>query len=153
MFKVVIFGATCSPFLLQQVLLTHLTNHVDGKPFVSKFYVDNYQNTYDDESQLVKDKFVLENVMNEAFMPLQAWASNSVEFNRVFASESESIQNVLGLGWDVRSDTLHVTRGDKIPGDLDSWQPTKRLFLSALSSVFDPLGLLNPTLIKGKIFL
>ena len=154
-FKVVIFGATCSPFLLQQVLLTHLTNHVDGKPFVSKFYVglDNYQDTYNDESQLVKDKLVLENVMNEAFMPLQAWASNSVEFNRVFASESESIQDVLGLGWDIRSDTLHVTRGDKIPEDLDSWQPTKRLFLSALSSVFDPLGLLNPILIKGKIFL
>ena len=108
-FIVVIFGATCSPCLLQQVLLTHLTNHVDGKPFVSKFYV--------------------------------------------FASEPESIQNVLGLGWDIRSDTLHVTRGDKIPEDLDSWQPTKRLFLSALSSVFDPLGLLNPILIKGKIFL
>ena len=96
-FKVVIFGATCSPFLLQQVLLTHLTNHVDGKPFVSKFYVDNYQNTYDDESHLVKDKLVLENIMIEAFMPLQAWVSNSVEFNRVFASESESIQSVLGL--------------------------------------------------------
>ena len=87
--------------------------------------------------------------MSEAYMPLQAWASNSVEFNRVFASEAESIQNMLGLG----SDTLHVTRGDKLPEDLDSWQPTKHLFLSALSSVFDPLGFLNPILIKGKIFL
>ena len=108
-----------------------LTNHVDGKqkPFASKFYVDNYQNTYDDESQL-KDKLVLENIMNEAYMPLQAWASNSLEFNRVFASKAESVQNVLGLGWDIRSDTLHVTRGDRLPEDLDSWQPTKRLSLS-----------------------
>ena len=60
---------------------------------------------------------------------------------------------MLGLGWDIKSDTLHVTRGDKIPEDFNSWQPTKRLFLSALSSVFDPLGLLNLILIKGKIFL
>ena len=152
-FKVVIFGATCSPFLLQQVLLTHLTNHVDGKPFVSKFYVDNYQNNYDDEDKLIQDKLVLDRIMNEAHMPLQAWASNSVEFNRVFAIEAESIQNVLGLRWDIRSDKLHVARGDKIPTDLTNWQPTKRLFLSALSSVFDPLGLLNPVLIKSKIFM
>ena len=152
-FKVVIFGATCSPFLLQQVLLTHLTTHVEGKPFASKFYVDNYQNNYDEEEQLIEDKPVLERIMNEANMPLQAWASNSVEFNRVFATEAESIQNVLGLRWDIRSDNLHVARGDKIPTDLASWQPTKRVFLSALSSVFDPLGLLNPILIKGKIFM
>ena len=40
----------------------------------------NSMYTYDDESQLVKDKFVLENVMNEASMPLQAWASNKAFF-------------------------------------------------------------------------
>ena len=48
-FRVVMFGATCSPYLLQETLQTHLSENVAGREFRDKFYVDNYLNTYDRE--------------------------------------------------------------------------------------------------------
>ena len=40
-FKVVLFGATCSPYLLQKTLHTHLSENAEGNDFLDKFYVDN----------------------------------------------------------------------------------------------------------------
>ena len=51
-FKVVLFGATCSPYLLQETLQTHLSQNAEGSKFVDKFYVDNYMNTYDNQAEL-----------------------------------------------------------------------------------------------------
>ena len=52
-FRVVLFGATCSPYLLQETLQTHLSENTEGNAFKDKFYVDNYMNTYDLQSELV----------------------------------------------------------------------------------------------------
>ena len=46
-FKVVLFGATCSPYILQEILHTHFTENIMGRPFADKFYVVIYMNTYD----------------------------------------------------------------------------------------------------------
>ena len=70
-FKVVLFGATCSPYLLQETLYTHLSQNTEGNSFLDKFYVDEYMNTYDSQAELVSDKIRLDNVMNQASMPLQ----------------------------------------------------------------------------------
>ena len=47
-FKVVLFGATCSPFLLQHTLVHHLQTHSNplANSLVSNFYVDNFARTY-----------------------------------------------------------------------------------------------------------
>ena len=70
-FCVVMFGATCSPYLLQETLQTHLSENVAGCEFSDKFYVDNYMNAYDRESDLIRRKPKLDELMNEAHMPLQ----------------------------------------------------------------------------------
>ena len=75
-FKVVVFGATCSPYLLQETLHTHLSQSVEGNKFREKFYVDNHMNTYNNADELISDKVTLDNVMSEASMPLQEWVSN-----------------------------------------------------------------------------
>ena len=41
------------------------------------FYVDNYLNTYDRECDLITQQPTLDELMNEAHMPLQEWVSNS----------------------------------------------------------------------------
>ena len=43
-FRVVMFGAACSPYLLQETLQTHLSENMAGREFRDKFYVDNYLN-------------------------------------------------------------------------------------------------------------
>ena len=80
-FCVVMLGATCSPYLLQETLQTHFSESVAGRKFSDKFYVDNYMSTYDRECDLIRSKPKLDELMNEAHMPLQEWVSNSEMFN------------------------------------------------------------------------
>ena len=62
-FKVVLFGVTCSPYLLQETIQTHFKENISCCPFTDKFYVDNYLNTYDKESELINDKVKLDELM------------------------------------------------------------------------------------------
>ena len=66
------FGATCSLYLLQETLQTHLSENVADRKFRDKFYVDNYR-----ECDLIIQQPTLDELMNEAHMPLQEWVSNS----------------------------------------------------------------------------
>ena len=70
---------------------------MQGNVFKDKFYVDNYRNTYDLQSESVSDKIRLDNVMNQASMPLQEWVSNNEYFNFMYHLTIPITQNVLGL--------------------------------------------------------
>ena len=114
--KVVMFGATCLPYLLQETLQTHLSEYVAGCEFRDKFYVDNHLNTYDRECDLIKQQPILDELMNEAHMPLQEWVSSSKLFHSVHNSSPPSTQNVLGLEWDPRLDQLQIVLLCPCPG-------------------------------------
>ena len=151
-FKVVLFGATCSPYLLQETLHTHLSQNAEGNDFLDKFYVDDYMNTYNNQAELVSDKVCLDNVMNQASMPLQEWVSNNEHFNSLYQLAVPVTQNVLGISWNPHTDNLKIVVGEKLTHE-DSWRYTKRKVLSLVSSVFDPLGWVSPLTVRGKIFL
>ena len=151
-FRVVVFGATCSPYLLQETLYTHLSNHAEGIQFVDKFYVDNYMNTYDSEASLMEDKIKLETILDEASMPLQEWISNNSNFNQFYNLAVPDTQNVLGLTWETQTDNINVSVGEKLSYP-EAWKFTKRQILSLVSSIFDPLGWVSPVTVRGKIFL
>ena len=151
-FHVVMFGATCSPYLLQETLQTHLSENMAGCEFSDKFYVDNYMNTYDRECDLIRSKPKLDELMNEAHMPLQEWVSNSELFNFMNNTTPPATQNVLGLNWDPRLDQLQVVVSEKLMNEA-SWKFSKRNALALISSLFDPLELLSPLAIRGRIFL
>ncbi|XP_064118976.1 uncharacterized protein LOC135223984 [Macrobrachium nipponense] len=52
--RVVVFGVTVSPFLLQQDLQTHLQR--EGQPdLLSQFYVDNYIQTFNETQSLMQE--------------------------------------------------------------------------------------------------
>ena len=112
-FKVVLFGTNCSPYLLQEILHAHFTEDIMGHPFINNFYVDNYMNTYNDQTSFIKDKVILDQVMSKANMPLQEWVSND-DFNILYKLEVPETENVLGLDWEPNRDTLHITARDKI---------------------------------------
>ena len=150
-FKVVLFGATCSPYLLQESLYTHLSQSAEGNSFLDKFYVDNYMNTYDSQEELVSDKICLDNVMNQAPMPLQEWVSNNEYFNFLYQLAVPITQNVLGISWNPYTDNMNIVVGEKLIYE-DSWRFTKHKVLSLVSSIFDPLGWVSPLTVCGKIF-
>ena len=151
-FIVVLFGATCSPYLLQETLHTHLSQNAEGNDFLDKFYVDNYINTYNNQAELVSDKVCLDNVMNQASMPLQEWVSNNEHFNSLYQLAVLVTQNVLGISWNPHTDNMNIVVGEKLTHE-DSWRYTKRKVLSLVSSVFDPLGWVSPLTARGEIFL
>ena len=151
-FHIVMFGATCSPYLLQETLQTHLSENVAGREFRDKFYVDNSLNTYDRECDLICSKPKLDELMNEAQMQLQEWVSNSKLFNFMHSTAPPATQNILGLEWDPCLDQLQVVASEKLMNEA-SWKFSKRNALALISCLFNPLGLLSPLSIRGRIFI
>ncbi|CAI6369997.1 unnamed protein product [Macrosiphum euphorbiae] len=99
-------------------------------------------------------------VLNAAGMPLRKWCSNSpLLLNKIPHTQDdpsyllrlndEDTISTLGLTWQPSIDCFRFV--------FKNWDPpvemSKRLLLSDISKIFDPLGLLTPVLIKGKIFL
>ena len=109
-------------------------------------------NTYDNQAELVTDKVRLDNVMNQASMPLQEWVSNNEYFNFLYQLAVPVTKNVLGISWNPYTDNMNIVVGEKLVHD-DSWRYTKRKILSLVSSVYDSLGWVSPLTVRGKIFL
>ena len=114
--------------------------------------MDNYLNTYSSVNELITDKIILDDVMNETSMPLQEWVSNDANFNSLYNVVVPETQSVLGLSWNPITDSMNVVVGDKLDQEA-SWRYTKRSILSLLSSIYDPLGWLSPLTVHGKMFL
>ena len=150
-FKVVLFGATCSPFLLNQTVRHHLINHGNplSKDLLESFYVDNLQRTYDQAEDLLRERSTIEDIMSEAAMPLGMWTSNVPKDVSSFSHEDDV--PYLGLLWDTRADTLRVKTPPAFEKAKELKTHTKRTLVSLFASVFDPIGLLAPVTLIGKL--
>ena len=153
-FRVVPFGVTTSLYLLQAVLKHHLTVFKSGEfenSLFYNFYVDNFSRSYSKENQMINEKELIESILAEANMLQQQWLSNSVKFNELYQDETENrSHNVLGILWDNCSDTLQISCQISVDFDIVF---SKHSFLAQLASIFDPLGLIYPLLIKGKLLM
>ena len=110
------------------------------------------------EAQQIKSSAI--KIFNEARFQLHKWNANAPELETpealtngepaTFAKEQlgvpqEGEATLLGLAWDKESDTISV----KFP--LDPAQPTKRGILGKVARVYDPLGLVSPMTLGGKL--
>ena len=109
-------------------------------------------NTYSSVNELITDKVILNDVMNEASMPLQEWVSNDANFNSLYNVVVPETQSVLGLSWNPITDGMNVVVEDKLDQEA-SWRYTKHSILSLVSSIYDPLGWVSPLIVRGKMFL
>ncbi|XP_070564512.1 uncharacterized protein [Ptychodera flava] len=111
-FKVVLFGAACSPFILNATVKFHLEN--DGSETAvdlsKNIYVDNVLSGRDSEQKLIDYHTEAINLMKSSGFNLREWATNCAELKEIVAKAnipcSDSIANVLGLRWDTDSDSL-----------------------------------------------
>ena len=60
------------------------------------------------------------------------------------------LNNVLGLAWDPEQDTVQFYLS-KVVEWAEALEPTKRNLLSLFASVFDPLGLISPTMVSINV--
>ncbi|GBN86274.1 hypothetical protein AVEN_64258-1 [Araneus ventricosus] len=129
----VVFGVSCSPYLLGAVLGYHLS-HVpkELKEIANKLqkapYVDNCATSVSDNNEL--NEFIVKttNVLAEANMNLRMWCwgpfeatNQDVTWNVNIEQDLNSVIPVLGLKWDRTDDTLVIT--PKLEAKLES--PTK----------------------------
>ena len=156
-FKVVLFGAVCSPFMLNAALLCHLSQYSSStaKDMLSNLYVDNIVSGCPSESEAVQYYRDARSLMKDAHFNLRSWASNSHQLTNQAVTDkvldNNNPVNVLRLQWDMQADKLFLTSKSLIPSVTSLI--TKREVLRESCKVFDPLGLLSPVTIRAKTFM
>lgn len=163
--KTVTYGTVAAPFLATRVLNQLAADERHNYPLASEAllkntYVDDIMTGSDSlqEAQLLKTELI--NILSSAKMELHKWSTNTpslleslsnkqleppISINEIF----DSVVKTLGMIWDPKKDMftfkINLTE-EKLPA-------TKRLVLSQISSIFDPLGLLAPIIVTLKLFM
>jgi len=143
----VVFGMNCSPFLLAAVITHHLNLKRTESPHVvdkiqNSLYVDNLVTVVDSNEDYEEIRYWATRALGEAKMELRQWERSGVK------GESR-VTGVLGMKWDKMSDVLFC---EAIPHAIPL-KITKRIILSQIQRIFDPLGILSPALIVPKALL
>jgi len=159
-FARVCFGVISSMAHLDETVSHHLELHREKSPDVVKriedsLYVDDLSGGADDTMHGLKLYTVSKQIFKEAGMNIRKWKTNDHQL-RDLISEREGLEtvkgektNVLGIPWDTSTDELEFnTPAVKIHQDA---VVTRRTLLRFTASIFDPLGILSPIVLKLKV--
>nr|XP_049466975.1 uncharacterized protein LOC120956095 [Anopheles coluzzii] len=163
--QTVTYGTASAPFLATRTLKQIALDHKEEYPLamnavMNDFYVDDLLTGTDDLSEAIVIQRQISDMLNSAGFTLKKWASNRSEALKNVPSEDVAVQlshewksskqvSTLGIVWEPATDTLRFRI--EIPPTTPSM--TKRLILSYIAKIFDPLGLLGPTIIIAKMFM
>ena len=169
-FTRVVFGVTSSPYLLNATLLHHLEQYPETHPdLVEKLskaaYVDDIITGADDESQALELFSAAKEILAEGGFNLRKFHSNSALLQIKVdsqvadgASADESYagctlgngqhtkmgeRKILGVRWDPVMDQI-VMNLDQIASAATDLEPTKRVIVSLVGRIYDPLGISSP---------
>ena len=147
------FGVNCSPFILNAVICHHLRQEEDActsesvrqiiRTLLESFYVDDCLTSLPSKKDADVFKETSIALMANAGMELRKWRGNSI------ASKDNAADKALGICWELPSDELHLPSSSV---DLPT-QWTRRSLLRTVAALFDPLGLMSPVTITGRILL
>jgi len=149
------FGLICSPFLLEGKLRFHLGSYDSpvAKAISDNIYVDNVCVGAESVEEALHLYGEAKSIFKEASMNLREWTSNCDEFLDCLSEGERSsgrIGKVFGLVWNQTEDFLQLSAFKGNPDDVDL---TRRQVLSDVSKIYDPLGLVGPVTLSGKLFL
>ncbi|GFU08886.1 DUF1758 domain-containing protein [Trichonephila clavipes] len=149
----VVFGVSSSPYLLNASIM-HLLENCNSEckevaqKLKSSFYVDNCVTGVfsADETDIFIDKTKL--IMSEGCFNLRIFGSN-VASKSVDKHSGETF--ILGIIWDLDNDVLKCcTNFDSLTCEV---KITKRLVLSTVQKVFEPIGMLAPSTLLPRLLL
>jgi hypothetical protein len=116
-------------------------------------YMDDFVAGAEDDSDVIAIYYQLTALMRKYSFPMGKWASNSEplrDIRKFVGLEIEPITQVLGVDWGTNRDILFTDQR----GVLDTaggGPTTKRRLLQVISRFYDPMGLMSPVLITGKL--
>ena len=147
-FKSVLFGATCSPFTLNAVILKHLDINKCAitDMLLKDLYVDNIVSSLTSK-EMIRNYFTTSRaIFEKAGFNLRSWASNSRVLTDLGKYEniqdSDQVTKVLGFRWETGTDTISFPNKGSVLSE--SSLMTKREVLKQSSTIYDPLRILSP---------
>ncbi|XP_033106332.1 uncharacterized protein LOC117108428, partial [Anneissia japonica] len=125
-----------------------------AKVLQSDTYMDDICTSVQSEHSAVKITEDIDQVLSTAGFKVKKWVSNAkLNRNQDFGEQGvltgNDEQKVLGVVWEPERDVLkYKVQQDDKPSKL-----TKRIVLSAISKIFDPIGFAGAFLIRAKIMI
>ena len=157
-FRVVLFGATSSPFMLHTALTFHLTQNITlvSQDLLHNLYVDNIVSGCSSEQAAVEYFTKSRSLLTKTGFNLHSWSSNCTQLQSVTSQHKVAEPNnpvkVLGVFWNTQTDQIYLTlRLSANPAI--SFVTIKREILRWSSSIFDPLEFISPVTIPAKILI
>ena len=162
-----VFGAKSSPSTCIFALNCTADDNREKYPATADsvrkcFYVDNYMDSLESEDEVVKRARDMRSLLALGGFNLTKWSSSSkpvlaalqpfgladptLDLDR----DELPVERTLGVHWDRQSDSFTFRIQNKLEKDTSV---TKRVFLSVLMSVYDPLGLVAPIVFSMKSML
>ena len=161
-----LFGLAVSPFLLGGVIDQHLQSleakYPEGVDEIRKsFYVDDLISGGETITKAQHLKGSARSIFGEAKFELHKWHSNvpaleseeptTEEIEQSYAKEQlggvrEGETKLLGMPWNKESDTIEVSFPETTVEKV-----TKREILATTAKIYDPLGLVSPVTLVGKM--
>ncbi|XP_055589808.1 uncharacterized protein LOC129741989 [Uranotaenia lowii] len=158
------FGSTCSPASAQFVKNRNAEIHAQLYPeaaqaIIRDHYVDDYLASFESEEEALRVARDVRTVHCNGGFKLHNWRSNGVAVLRGLGeeeTEAGQTERVLGMLWNPSDDLLcfSTQMSDEMQElIITATRPTKRQVLRCVMTLFDPMGLLSPFIIHGKVLI
>ncbi|XP_065074451.1 uncharacterized protein LOC135698403 [Ochlerotatus camptorhynchus] len=170
---VAIFGATCSPAQSQYVKNLNAAENEQDHPraaaaIKNRHYVDDYLDSVNTEEEAIELALEVAEVHRKAGFHIRNWVSNRPKVleaigevnpatvKNLTMNNQSGFKRLLGISWLPREDVFCFSLS--LQGDLEELvegviAPTKRMMLSFVMKIYDPLGLVGSLIIQGKILI
>ena len=164
-FNRVVFGVNASPFLAQFVSRHNAIRHMSKYPLATETvlkstYMDDSMVSVKDVATAIELQKQLAGLYHTANMHARKWLSNSPDVLQNIPTADHAVAvdldkgklpsvKTLGVLWSPQTDEFMFSFNCPDEG----FEITKRSFLKKIASLFDPLGLLMPFTIRGRILL
>lgn len=159
----VTYGTKAAPYLAVRTLLQLAEDEGHRYPLavpslLKGRYVDDIFGGADSVDQLIKIANQLKDMCNAGGFPLAKWQSTHKDLLTAVNSTKETASTItfddcatkiLGLKWLPHSDEFAFT----VRLNENSGKLTKRIILSEVAQIFDPLGFISPVTIRAKVLL
>nr|CAD2202351.1 unnamed protein product [Meloidogyne enterolobii] len=148
----VTFGVICSPTHLSIVLKHHYKKYNSQlvKELEVDKYVDNLLLGIENPEEIFSTYLRLKKIFKEANMNVREFTSNAwKQCSEIPECDKlqENKTKLLGLNWDINKDNISI----KLKEYPKEKTVTRRNVLSAIAQPFDPLGLISPIILQGKL--
>ncbi|XP_055605881.1 uncharacterized protein LOC129754048 [Uranotaenia lowii] len=167
------FGSTCSPASAQYVKNLNAEQHVEqypeaAKSIVHRYYMDDYFESFSNETKASKISKEIRQIQLKGGFVLHNWRSNCSQVleslgvwenpstKQLNLASEDKVERVLGMLWNPTTDKLGFStqmRDDVQQLISSGKRPTKRQILRCVMTLLDPLGLLAPFVIHGKVLI